>query len=228
MSYGSDFVFTLFTNEPELAKVADVAGINRIGLDLEKLGKDRRQDVRKAWVSDHQVAELAAIRGALTNAELFARTNPVHEGLADEIDFLIESGVQVLMLPMFRTRQEAAAFIDMVNGRAKVSLLVETGAAAMRLHEIVKLDGVDEIHIGLNDMHLDLSLANHFEVLTSGFVDMLADIVHGSRHSIWVCRGGAGKGRAPACSVRSDLFAIPAGARNARLNSTVLLYTGLP
>jgi len=54
---------------------------------------------------------------------------------------------------------------------------VETGAAAMRLHELVKLDGIDEIHIGLNDMHLDLSLANHFEILTSGFVDMLAEII---------------------------------------------------
>ena len=177
MSYGSDFVLTLFTNDPVLARAGDDAGINRIGLDLEKMGKEHRQDPGKAWISDHQVHELQAIRSALTHAALFARTNPIHSGSRDEINHLIDQGVKVLMLPMFRTVKEAATFIELVNGRALVSLLVETAAAALRLREIVKLPGIDEIHFGLNDMYLDMKLANHFEVLASGFVDMLADIV---------------------------------------------------
>ena len=37
-NYGSNFVLTLFTNNPDLAKAANTAGINRIGLDLEKMG----------------------------------------------------------------------------------------------------------------------------------------------------------------------------------------------
>ena len=192
MSYGSDFVLTLFTNDPGLAGAADVAGVDRIGLDLERMGKEKRQDAGKAWVSDHHPDQLAQVRDALSHAALFARTNPVHEGSAAEIDFLVANGVKVLMLPMFRTVAEAAKFIELVNGRARVSLLVETGAAAMRLHEVVKLDGIDEIHVGLNDMHLDLSLANHFEVLTSGFVDMLADIVRAAD----IPFGFAGIGRA--------------------------------
>lgn len=177
MSYGNDFVLTLFTNDADLAQAGNDAGINRIGLDLEKIGKEHRQDSSKAWVSNHEIHEIQAIRDKLTCAALFARTNPIHDGSRDEINCLIDQGVNVLMLPMFHTVKEAATFIDLVNGRALVSLLVETAASAIRLHEIIKLPGIDEIHIGLNDMHLDMKLSNHFEVLTSGFVDMLSDIV---------------------------------------------------
>lgn len=177
MSYGKDFVLTLFTNDPDLARAGNDAGINRIGLDLERIGKEHRQDAKKAWISNHQVHELQAIRDQLTQAALFTRTNPIHAGSRDEINYLIDQGVTVLMLPMFRTVKEAATFIELVNGRALVSLLVETAAAAMRLREIVKLSGIDEIHFGLNDLYLDMKLSNHFEVLTSGLLDMLADIV---------------------------------------------------
>lgn len=177
MSYGNDFVLTLFTNDPDLAQAANDAGINRIGLDLEKIGKEHRQDASKAWISDHQAHEIQAIRQRLTRSALFTRTNPIHDNSHYEINYLLDQGVNVLMLPMFRTVKEAATFIELVQGRAQVSLLVETAAAAMRLREIIQLSGIDEIHVGLNDLYLDMKLSNHFEMLTSGLVDMLADIV---------------------------------------------------
>lgn len=177
MSYGSDFVLTLFTNDPALARAGNDAGINRIGLDLEKIGKESRQDSSKTWISDHQIHELQAIRATLTRATLFARTNPIHSGSRDEINHLIDQGTRVLMLPMFRTVKEVATFIELVAGRAFVSLLVETAASAMRLGEIVKLPGINEIHFGLNDLYLDMKLSNHFEILASGLMNMLADTV---------------------------------------------------
>ena len=176
-NYGSNFVLTLFTNNPDLAKAANTAGINRIGLDLEKMGKAHRQDAGKAWISDHQYEEITAVKAQLTHAELFARTNPVHPGLKQEIDLLVEQEVDVLMLLMFRSVKEAATFIELVDGRAQVSLLVETATAAMRLRSIIQLPGIDEIHFGLNDLYLDMKLSNHFEVLTSGLLDMLAQIM---------------------------------------------------
>lgn len=178
--YGDDFVLTLFTNDRGLAAAADAAGVDRIGIDLESIGKRERQDPREKWISDHHIDDLPAMRAVLSRAALFARTNPIHTGSRSEIYRLIELGAQVLMLPMFRTVSEAATFVDLVDGRAEVSLLVETAAAAMRLREIVRLPGVDEIHFGLNDMHLDMNLSSHFEVIASGFLDMLADIVHES------------------------------------------------
>ncbi len=191
MSYGRDFVLTLFTNDPALAQRADAAGINRIGLDLEKIGKHTRQDPKKCWISDHRVEQLADIRSVLTGSKLFARTNPIQEGSGDEIEQLIALGTQVLMLPLFRTVDEAARFIDLIDGRAEVSLLVETSGAAMRIHDLVRLDGVDEIHVGLNDMYLDMGLRNHFEVLVSGLLDVLSDTVRGAGIAFGV--GGIGR-----------------------------------
>ena len=180
LSYGEDFVFTLFTSDPELARRADRAGINRIGLDLEKLGKDYRQGHTPGWISDHQVADLAGIRQALNHGQLFARTNGMHPGSKDEIELLLATGVQVLMLPFFRTCSEVEDFIRLIDGRAQVSLLLETASAMARVHEIVKIEGIDEIHVGLNDLHLDLKLHNHFEVLVSGIMDMLSDTIRGA------------------------------------------------
>jgi hypothetical protein len=178
MNLGQDFVLTLFTNNPAIAKQADEAGVNRIGLDLERLGKESRQSNR-CWISDHKIEEFAAIIPELSHAQLFARTNPIYySNLKSEIDICIEMGVKVIMLPMFESAADASQFVEWVAGRAKVYLLVETPAAAMRIHDIVRVDGVDEIHVGLNDMYLGMQLKSHFEVLVSDLMDMLANVVH--------------------------------------------------
>ena len=43
MSVGDDVVLTLWTNDPALARRADDAGIDRVGIDLDRLGKAERQ-----------------------------------------------------------------------------------------------------------------------------------------------------------------------------------------
>lgn len=204
MSYGNDFVLTLFTNDSELARRADEAGINRIGLDLEMLGKAERQQHLNTWISDHTEEQLPSLRQALKKAKLFVRTNPPHPGLRDEIDRYIEIGAEVLMLPMFHTAAEAADFISYVEGRAEVSLLIETAAAAVRIDDIVRLKGIDEIHIGLNDLHLDLGLKSHFELLRHQFMNTLSDIVHGA--GIPFGFGGIGRVKDDRLPIPSDLI----------------------
>ena len=180
MSYGEHFVFTLFTNDPRLAGLADRAGVNRIGLDLEKIGKDQRQGDTPGWISDHQTAQLSTVRRALANGELFVRTNPIHADSRGEIEELLAAGAQVLMLPYFRTCHEVDTFVRLIDERAHVSLLLETGAAMARIHDIVRVPGIDEIHVGLNDLHIDLKLSNHFEVLASCIMDMMSEAVRGA------------------------------------------------
>ena len=177
MSLGDDFVLTLFTNDIALAKRADEAGIDRVGLDLESIGKKERQNPQESWISDHKISQLPEIGGAIRNAKLFARTNPIHKGSNSEIDILIESGAQVLMLPMFRTAQEVDSFVEMVRGRAEVSLLLETKGAAANVEDIVKVAGIDEIHVGLNDLHLEMGMKNHFQILVSPLIEHLSNCV---------------------------------------------------
>jgi hypothetical protein len=219
MSYGSDFVLTLFTNDPALARRADEAGIDRIGLDLERHAKTERQDGRKTWISDHEEDDLPAIAGSLARAKLFVRTDPVHDGLKEEIDRVIGMGAQVLMLPYFHDADEAARFVEFVGGRATVSLLLETAQAAARIRDIVRLDGVDEIHVGLNDLYLTLGLSSHFEVLASSLLDMLSDVVVGA--GIPFGFGGIGRLGDDRLPVSSDLVY----AQHPRLGSTRALVS---
>lgn len=203
MSYGFEFRLTLFTNRADLAAAADAAGVDRIGLDLERLGKSRRQGATSGWVSDHGENDLAVVFRCVARERRFVRCNPVHEGLDEEIDRLVSAGARTIMLPMFRTVDEARRFTVAVGGRARSVLLVETRHAAASVDELALLPGVDEIHVGLNDLHMDLGLSSHFELLIS---DYLAGVCAKLRRAgIPFGVGGIGRAGDESLPVPSDL-----------------------
>ncbi len=175
--FGDSFSFTLLTRDPVVAELGDRAGIEHIGLDFETQGKRERQPDSGAWISDHGVSDIEPIRRALTHAHLFARSDPVYDGSAGQIERLLEAGVNSLMLPMFTTAQEVSRYIDLVGGRAYVSLLLETPQALVRIDDILQVPGIDEISVGLNDLHRAMGLRSHFEILTSDLMTRLSEKV---------------------------------------------------
>ncbi|MBO5737648.1 MAG: aldolase, partial [Clostridia bacterium] len=78
------------------------------------------------------------------------------------------------------TRADAEEFVSLVGGRAKTQLLVETAEAAANIEEICKVQGVDEIHIGLNDLHLAYKQKFMFELLADGTVERLCKSIKAS------------------------------------------------
>lgn len=203
MSYGDAMVLTLFTNDPALAAQADRAGVDRIGVDLETLGKHQRQGHLNTWISDHREADLGAVGAVLERAQLFARCNPIHAGSRDEIDRVITAGVEVLMLPWFKTTLEAETFIRLIDGRAYPVLLVETREAAAAIGDLCRIPGVVEIHVGLNDMRLSLGWPSHFHVLASDLLRGMADTVRAAGLRLGV--GGLGRAGDNQLPVPSDL-----------------------
>jgi hypothetical protein len=159
------FVLTLWTSDPTLAARADAAGIDRIGVDLERLGKAERQRGLGTWVSPHTLDDLARVGAALTDADLFVRLDPLHDATPAQIDAVIGLGARVVMLPMVATAAEAARFVRLVGGRARVVPLVETAPALAAVGELAAVPGVDEIHIGLNDLALSLGLTSRWQIL---------------------------------------------------------------
>src|SRR5262249_7025817 len=153
-------VLTLWTDDCELARAADGAGVDRIGVDLERLGKAERQRGKGTWISPHTIGDLRALAGTLDRAVLFARVNPLHGGTAAEVDAVIAAGARTLMLPMVASPCEAARFVDLVGGRASVTLLVERLEAVNTIEEIVSVPGINEVHVGLNDLALSMGLPN--------------------------------------------------------------------
>ena len=142
------------TNRPDVAKIAEENTVDRIWVDLESRGKIERQGHVNSVKSNHTMADVSSIRAAISKAQLLVRVNPLWECSKAEIDEVISRGADIIMLPMFHTPDDAKQFIDLINGRAKVLLLAETIEAEKNIDAIASVPGVDEIHIGLNDLHL--------------------------------------------------------------------------
>lgn len=169
------------TNKPAVAEIAEQAGVDWIFLDMEFIGKDARQGGLDTVQNHHTVKDIANIKAAVKKAKVLVRVNPIHEALLDypsskdEIDASIEAGADILMLPFFKTVDEVKDFIKYVDGRAKTLLLMETVEAANLVDEILEVSGIDMIHLGLNDMHLELGMKFMFELLANGAVEKLGN-----------------------------------------------------
>ncbi len=169
------------TNNPTTAKIAQKAGVDRIWVDMEYIGKEERQGGMDTVKSHHTIDDIKTLRPIVTTSELMVRINPLHEATAEygsskeEIDATVNAGTDVIMLPMFKTADEVKKFVEYVGGRAKVQLLVETVEAAENIDEILDVAGIDEIHIGLNDLHLGYKKTFMFELLCDKTVATLCE-----------------------------------------------------
>lgn len=172
------------TNRPEIAQIAETAGVDRIFVDMEYLGKAKRQGSMDTVQSHHTLEDMKRVSNAITQAELLVRVNPIHEisdeypSSKEEIDGAIANGAKILMLPYFKTAKEVETFLWIVDGRAKTMPLVETPEAVEVIDDILALDGIDEIFIGLNDLSLGYGKKFMFELLCDGTVEDLCYKFH--------------------------------------------------
>jgi 2-keto-3-deoxy-L-rhamnonate aldolase RhmA len=160
-------------NEPNIAHIAEKNGVDRIFVDLEVRNKAKRQKNIDSVKSHHCLDDINKIKDTLTTAELLVRSNAMYEGSQKEINEIVTRGADIVMLPMWETVDDAKRFRDYIDGRAKVMLLLETIPAEKSLDEVLELDGIDEILIGLNDLHLQYKLKFLFELLANGKIDEL-------------------------------------------------------
>jgi len=167
------FNYLFITNVLEIAEYVEKCGVTRIFLDLEINGKEERQGHLDTVISRHQMTDIKGIKQVLKKAELMVRLNPLYEGSQQEIDDAIELGADIIMQPMFHCVAEVEKFGAMINGGAKFIPLVETVNGANDIHLIDELKCVDELHIGLNDLHLELGLNFMFEIISNGMIDKM-------------------------------------------------------
>lgn len=169
------------TNNVDIAKVAESAGVDRIFIDMEYIGKDVRQAGMNTVQNHHTIYDVSNIRKAISKSELLVRCNPIHEqtdifcSSKEEIDLIITSGADWIMLPYFKTVEEVETFINLVDGRAKTILLIETPEAVEVIDKILQIKGIDEVFVGLNDLSLGYGLPFMFELLANGLIDKLCN-----------------------------------------------------
>ena len=168
------------TNDPEVAKIAEAAGVDRIFVDLEYIGKAARQGGMDTVQSHHTVGDIEKVRKAISKAELLVRVNPMHDASSEycssqeEIDAAVSSGADIVMLPYFKTADEVSAFVGAVGGRARTMPLLETPEAARAVGDILDIGGIDEMFVGLNDLSLGSGRRFMFELLADGTVEKLS------------------------------------------------------
>ena len=166
------------TNLPELAARCDQMPGMRVFVDLERNGKAARQHGHDTFISTHHVDDVGRIRAVLKQSKLMVRVNPFQAGgpaaSKAEVDEVLAQGADLIMLPMFTHTAEVQAFAAIVAGRAPIVPLLETAGALRTLDDWIDTPGIDEIFVGLNDLHLSLGCRFMFEPLLMGHVDRVA------------------------------------------------------
>ena len=172
---GFEMALTLMyiTNNLDVALIAQKYGVERIWIDLETIGKEKRQNGMNTVKSHHTITDIGRIKHHLKTSEMLVRINSWYEGSDKEIDDVIHAGADIIMLPYWKTTQEVESFIKAVDGRCATTLLLETKEAVDCIDRVLEIPGIDEIHIGLNDLHLSYELDFMFELLVNGTVEEL-------------------------------------------------------
>lgn len=159
------------TNRVDVALVAEKYGVDRIWVDLETLGKEERQKNMNTVKSNHCIDDIKRIKPVLSTSEMLVRVNPWNENSVEEINDVIDAGADMIMLPMWKSVNDVQNFLNVVNNRCKTTLLLETKEAVECLDDVLNNCNMDEIHIGLNDLHLSYGLTFMFELLANGKVE---------------------------------------------------------
>lgn len=163
------------TNNPKVALIAEKNGVEYIMVDLETLGKEERQKNMNSVKSHHSIRDIEIISNVLTKSSVLVRVNPINPNSKSEIEKVIAAGADMIMLPMWKNTATVKKFLGIVNNRVKTMLLLETREATECVDEVLAMGNFDEIHIGLNDLHLSYGLTFMFEPLTNGTVEMLCN-----------------------------------------------------
>lgn len=165
------------TNNPDVALIAQNAGVNRIFVDMEYIGKEQRQTGLQTVKNHHTLSDVKAVRRVINSAELLVRVNPLHKGSPEEIKSVAEAGADIIMLPMWKKETDVARFAQLVGDSAKKMLLLETKEAVSCLGAVLKMGCFDEIHIGLNDLRISMKKSFIFESLADGTIDKIASAI---------------------------------------------------
>lgn len=186
------------TNDEKTAQIAQESGVDWIFIDLELRGKYERQGHKDTVISRHTLDDIAKIRKVINKSQLLVRVNPMYENSEYEINRSIEDRADIIMLPYFWNTEEVKEFLDIVNGRVKTCILVETTGAVDELGNILALPGIDYVHIGLNDLSICKGNKFMFELLSNGTVEQICSTL--KEHNMTYGFGGIaslGKGMLP-------------------------------
>lgn len=166
----------LISNLPDVSKFAYECGIDRIMVDTETLGKKSRQSSVNAVFNNHNIFDVTEIKKCCP-CEVICRINPINRNTILEIESVIDSGADYLMVPMIRDEHDIKTILSFTNGRIKFIPLLETASSIIRLNEIIQIKGISELYFGLNDISIQMGLEFLHEITSSKIMRFCSDII---------------------------------------------------
>lgn len=181
------------TNNIIEAQIVDKLDIDWIFIDIEKIGKKERQVGRNTVLSDHSIDDVQKIRGVINNSKILVRCNPIGTHSKKEIEEINNtSGIDMVMLPFFKTAKEVQIFIDLLDtSKVEPALLIETTSAIYNLNDILNIYPFKYVHIGLNDIHIERKTGFMFEPFIDGLLSKIVNKLNDNNVKFGI--GGIGK-----------------------------------
>lgn len=156
------FQLFLFSTDPAIVRTAMAAGVDGIIVDWENQGKKLRQENFDTQINYDTYEDLCRVREVTPAGKLICRINGFSgEHTEEEVELALRAGADEIFLPMVRTVAEARDTLQMIGGRARFNILIETTSALACLEELSQLP-LNRAYIGLNDLHIQQNSRNIF------------------------------------------------------------------
>ncbi len=165
------FELIAFFSNIEDANILVKSGIDGIIVDWERKGKELRQQLYNTQVNQHSKEDLNAV-SKLEIPNIICRLNPQSKVNSEEIITAIDLGANEIIIPMVRLTREVENVLEIVQDRAKTSIMLETTAGIAAIDQLNKLP-LERIYIGLNDLSIELNSRNLFGPVTDGMLDTI-------------------------------------------------------
>ena len=169
----------LFTTDPAEAARARDAGMAGCMVDWEWRGKDVRQKGWDTEINRDTPEDLERV-GAVSGLEVICRINAFGEHTRAEVEEAVRRGADTILLPMVRGVAEVERLLELVEGRCRTGILVETREAVARAGELARLP-LALVYVGLNDLAIERGSRTIFDAIVDGTVERLREAFAGTR-----------------------------------------------
>lgn len=182
--------FFAFTNNHLYIKALDQCeNLDTIFIDLEILGKEKRQAGTNSLISKHTLEDIKICSSILNNSFMGVRINPLNKNSKIEIEECIANGAEVLMLPMFYSVEEVNDILRIINSRCQLDLLFETPKALENIKKF-PFQSIRYSHFGLNDLSIALKKKHIFDMFFTNILNDSTEYLRTINHKFGI--GGVG------------------------------------
>lgn len=171
----------LFYHGSETTRVAQSAGIQGIVVDCESLDKYGRQKGYDTEINAYHPSDVARVRREARDLLVICRVNgfPLGSmqpadgpGVIEDTLAAVQAGADEILLPMVRSLSQVEQVLEVIAGRAKLSLMLETEWAVEHAEQLDQFP-LRRVFVGLNDLMIERGSRHLFENLWNGTVSTI-------------------------------------------------------